>query len=152
GALEALSRIDAVAVLTRSSVYESAPVGPDQPRFLNAAVKVACDLAPAQLLTILKQIERDLGRKPGGRWGPRVIDLDILLWDGQVVAEPHLQVPHVELHARRFALEPLCEIAPDAWHPILRVSAREMLAKLAPQDVVRYDAVHWPGPEAPSEP
>jgi 2-amino-4-hydroxy-6-hydroxymethyldihydropteridine diphosphokinase len=143
GALEALSRIDTVSVLQRSSLYQSAPVGPSQPYFLNAVVKVACDLAPPKLLSILKQIERDLGRKPGLRWGPRPMDLDILLWEGQVVAEPNLQVPHVSLHLRRFALEPLCEIEPNAWHPVLKITAREMLDRLAPQDVVRYDAVHW---------
>jgi 2-amino-4-hydroxy-6-hydroxymethyldihydropteridine diphosphokinase len=151
-AVEAITHIDAVAVLCRSSLYESAPIGPAQGRFLNAAVSLECALEPSRLLVILKQIEQDLGREPTVRWGPRTIDLDILLWGNRVVAEPHLQIPHVGLHNRRFALEPLVEIDPDAWHPILKVHAREMLAKLAPQDVVRYEAVRWPRPEFSSDP
>jgi 2-amino-4-hydroxy-6-hydroxymethyldihydropteridine diphosphokinase len=151
GAVEALSRSDAVAVLGKSSLYESAPIGPRQPRFLNAVVRVLCDVTPQRLLTFLKLIELELGRASAPRWGPRVIDLDILLWGGKVIADANLQVPHVELHARRFVLEPLCELDPGAHHPILQVSAQELLSKLAPQDVVRYETAHWHGPDLPSE-
>ena len=144
-ALEALSRIDAVAVLQCSSLFESAPVGPPQPRFLNAVVSLECCLPPQRLLAILQRIEHDLGRRRDGvRWGPRPIDLDILLWDGQLIADPNLQVPHLELHKRRFALEPLAEIAPDAVHPILGRTVRELLGKLAPQDVQKRAATQWP--------
>lgn len=144
-ALEALSRIDAVAVLRCSSLYDSAPVGPTQPRYLNAVVALECTLPPQRLLTILQRIEQDLGRRrDGSRWGPRPIDLDILLWDGELVAEPTLQVPHLELHKRRFALEPLAELAPDVKHPVLGVTVRELLAHLAPQDVRRLSATQWP--------
>ena len=87
-ALEALSRIDAVAVLRCSSLFDSAPVGPPQPRYLNAVVALDCGLPPQRLLTILQRIEQDLGRRrDGSRWGPRPIDLDILLWEGEVVAD-----------------------------------------------------------------
>lgn len=144
-ALTALARIDAVAVLRCSSLYDSAPVGPDQPRYLNAVVALECSLAPERLLGICKQIERDQGRKPGGvRWGPRPVDLDLLLWEGRVVAEPRLQVPHLELHKRRFALEPLCELAPGAVHPVLGCSVAKLLAQLPPQDVRRRSDLHWP--------
>jgi 2-amino-4-hydroxy-6-hydroxymethyldihydropteridine diphosphokinase len=144
-ALQALSRIDAVAVLRCSSLFDSAPVGPDQPRFLNAVVALECTLPPLRLLTILKRIEQDLGRRPNSaRWGPRPIDLDILVWDGEVVAEPHLQVPHLELHKRRFALEPLAELAPRLQHPVLGVTVKELLSQLAPQDVRRLSATQWP--------
>jgi len=144
-ALEALGRIDAVAVLRCSSLFDSAPVGPEQPRYLNAVVELECSLPPLRLLCILKQIEKDLGRQPGGpRWGPRPIDLDILLWEGEVVAEPNLQVPHLELHKRRFALEPLVELAPKAAHPVLGLSMIELLFQLAPQDVRRRMATQWP--------
>ncbi|WP_224249012.1 2-amino-4-hydroxy-6-hydroxymethyldihydropteridine diphosphokinase [Hyalangium gracile] len=144
-ALEALSRIDAVAVLRCSSLYDSAPVGPAQPRFLNAVVALECTLPPLRLLTILQRIEQDLGRRRNGqRWGPRPIDLDILLWDGELVAEANLQVPHLELHKRRFALEPLAELAPELKHPVLGATVEELLARLAPQDVRRRSATQWP--------
>ena len=151
-ALTALARIDAVSVVACSSLYESAPVGPPQPRYLNAVVALACDLPPQRLLVILKQIERDLGRAPRGeRWGPRPIDLDILLWDGAVVADPNLQVPHLELHKRRFALEPLSEVAPEILHPVLGETVRELLRQLAPQDVQRHAATQWPEAPPPSD-
>lgn len=148
GALKALSSIDAVAVLGRSSLYESAPVGPEQPRYLNAVVALDCELSPARLLGILKQIETDLGRRKGMKWGPRKIDLDILLWGRRVVADPNLQIPHLELHKRRFALEPLAELAPDAVHPLVGEQIDRLLAKLGQQDVVRYQSSDWPEPEA----
>lgn len=144
-ALEALSRIDAVAVLRCSSLFDSAAVGPPQPRYLNAAVALDCGLAPQRLLTILQRIEQDLGRRrERGRWGPRTIDLDILVWEGEVIADANLQVPHLELHKRRFALEPLVELAPHLKHPVLGVSVKELLARLDPQDVRRLSATQWP--------
>ncbi|MBU8896148.1 2-amino-4-hydroxy-6-hydroxymethyldihydropteridine diphosphokinase [Corallococcus sp. H22C18031201] len=144
-ALYAMSRIDAVAVLACSSLFDSAPVGPEQPRFLNAVVALECGVAPQRLLCILQQIEEDLGRRRGGpRWSPRPIDLDILLWDEQVVADPNLQVPHLELHKRRFALEPLAQLAPEVKHPVLGMSVKELLGKLAPQDVHKREARWWP--------
>jgi 2-amino-4-hydroxy-6-hydroxymethyldihydropteridine diphosphokinase len=149
-ALESLSRIDAVAVLRCSSLFESAPVGPPQPHYLNAVVELECTLSPRRLLGILKQIETDLGRVPGAvRWGPRPIDLDILLWEGEIVAEPTLQVPHLELHKRRFALEPLAELASHVVHPVLCLSVGALLAQLSPQDVRRCESTQWPEPLSP---
>jgi 2-amino-4-hydroxy-6-hydroxymethyldihydropteridine diphosphokinase len=143
-ALDALRGIDDVALLDVSSLYESAPVGPAQPRYLNGVVKIACGLAPQRLLGILKHIEGELGRKRGDRWGPRQIDLDILLWGNQVIADANLQVPHLELHKRRFALEPLCELNPEAHHPVLGKPVSKLLNELARQDVVRAEATCWP--------
>lgn len=144
-ALEALSRIDAVVVLGCSPLFDSAPVGPPQPRYLNAVVALDCGLPPQRLLTILQRIELDLGRRrDGSRWGPRSIDLDILLWEGEVIADANLQVPHLELHKRRFALEPLVELAPDVKHPVLGVPVKELLTRLDPQDVRRLSATQWP--------
>jgi 2-amino-4-hydroxy-6-hydroxymethyldihydropteridine diphosphokinase len=144
-ALEALSRIDAVAVLRCSSLFDSAAVGPPQPRFLNAVVALDCGLPPQRLLTILQRIEHDLGRRREGvRWGPRCIDLDILVWEDEVIADANLQVPHLELHKRRFALEPLAELAPDLRHPVLGTSMKDLLSRLDPQDVRRLSATQWP--------
>lgn len=137
-ALAALGRIDAVAVVGCSSLYDSAAVGPVQPRYLNAVAKLECALPPQRLLCIAQQIELDLGRDRAEKWGPRPIDLDLLLWEGQVVADPNLQVPHLEMHKRRFVLEPLCELAPDLVHPLLGVPMKSLLASLTSQDVVLF--------------
>ena len=144
----ALSRIDAVAVVGCSSLYDTAPVGPPQPRFLNAVVAVECSLGPRQLLAILQQIETDLGRVTREKWGPRPIDLDLLLWGNEIISQGGLQIPHLELHKRRFALEPLLEIAPDAVHPLLHERLADVLARLPKADIVRYPAEGWPTPEA----
>lgn len=143
-AAQALSRIDAVSVLRHSGLFDSAPVGPEQPRYLNAVVEVECELPPERLLAILKQIEVDLGRTPGERWGPRPIDLDILLWGTTIVASPKLQVPHLHLHQRRFALEPLSELVPDAMHPVLGVTIRQLLERVPAQDCSRHVGALWP--------
>lgn len=116
----ALSELDrrGAEVLEVSDVYRSAPVGGiDQPEFLNAACTVRFDGPPPELLTVLKEIERDLGRRSGIRWGPRPIDLDILLWSGGRWDEPGLVVPHPSLPERRFALEPLLALDRDLAMP-----------------------------------
>jgi 2-amino-4-hydroxy-6-hydroxymethyldihydropteridine diphosphokinase len=143
-AVRALEQIDEGAVVRRSCLYESAPLGPTQPRFLNAAVQMECALAPQQLLSILKQIELDQGRQRTDRWGPRSLDLDILLWDNRVVADANLQIPHLELHKRRFALEPLCDLAPTTKHPLLGKTISELLRSVLAQDVVRLASRDWP--------
>lgn len=143
-AVDALRSIDAVAVVALSSLYESAPVGPPQPRFLNAVVQLECDLPPARLLAILQRIEAEQGRTREEKWGPRTLDLDILLWGARIVAEPGLQVPHLALHKRRFALLPLLELSPQAHHPVLDAPLRELLATLEPQDVVPHPSDAWP--------
>jgi 2-amino-4-hydroxy-6-hydroxymethyldihydropteridine diphosphokinase len=145
-AVDGLRRIDAVSVVAVSSLYDSAPVGPPQPRYLNAVAQIDCELAPLRLLGILHRIEQDLGRNRAQeqRWGPRTIDLDLLLWDREIVAEPQLQVPHLFLHQRRFALEPLLELAPDAFHPVLNVPLSELLSRLPAQDVARHASAAWP--------
>ena len=121
---EAVARIERVAGLrriARSSVYETAPVGlVHQPAFLNAAISVECTLSPHALLDTLLDIEKALGRTRGVsevRWGPRVIDLDVLWMAGVVLDDPGLVVPHPRLHERAFALVPLLEVAPHAVDP-----------------------------------
>ena len=146
GALESLGLIDAAAVLRHSSLYESAAAGPPQPRYLNAVVEMECALEPQQLLTILKQIESDLGRQRSGRWAPRPIDLDILLWGERLVAEVDLQIPHLELHKRRFALEPLCELNSKAIHPVLGKTVCDLLRNVQEQEVVKLSSEEWRSP------
>lgn len=103
--------------VARSSVYESEAVGPPQPDYLNAAVEVSTSLGPRELLGTLKGIEEEVGRTPGERWGPREIDLDLLLFGDAMLEEPGLVVPHPELTRRSFVLAPLLEIDPDLELP-----------------------------------
>jgi 2-amino-4-hydroxy-6-hydroxymethyldihydropteridine diphosphokinase len=110
-ALELLER-GATAVVAVSTLRETEPVGyPDQPRFLNGAAALRTELEPRELLERLLAVERELGRdRSGPRFGPRTIDLDLLLYEDRVVSEQGLEVPHPRLHEREFALEPLLEL------------------------------------------
>lgn len=108
-----------VVVTKTSSLYETAPIGgPPQRSYVNMVVRLETDLDPQSLLRALKDIEGALGREPTEmRWGPRVVDLDILLFADEKVNDPDLEIPHPRLTQRRFALIPLLEIAPDAADP-----------------------------------
>jgi len=127
--LRANPRIRVVAV---SRVIETEPVGgpPGQGPYLNAAAQIETDLEPLALLGALKRIERLIGRREGPRWGPRPIDLDILLFGPMVLETPELTLPHPRLRERRFVLKPLSEIAPDVRDPVTGRSVRELLAQL----------------------
>ena len=108
---------EGLAVRQASSVYETDPVGPPQPDYLNAAIAVESHLAPVDLVALLKKVEADIGREQTERWGPRVIDLDLLLYGDQTVAEGGIKVPHPELTNRAFALVPVLEIDEDVELP-----------------------------------
>lgn len=115
-----------------SSVYETDPFGKtDQPKFLNAAAELETQLGPPELMRELRRIESALGRTPGERWGPREIDIDILLYDGLVHSDESVTVPHPDLEHRRFALVPLREIAPDLVHPVNGMTVEEMASACA---------------------
>ncbi|MDP2839300.1 MAG: 2-amino-4-hydroxy-6-hydroxymethyldihydropteridine diphosphokinase, partial [Syntrophales bacterium] len=147
---DAVRRVGAtpgVCVLRCSSLYRTAPVGPtEQGWFINAVSEVRTDLSPAKLFEALKAIERQMGRTDGPRWGPRVIDLDILLYGQEVIDREGLKIPHPEMHRRRFVLAPLCELASYAIHPAFGVSARGLLDRLTDPGVVELYA-----PEEPRE-
>ena len=118
GAVREIAALDGVAVLAVSPVYRTAPVGgPEQPDYHNAAVLLDVERAPLELLRELQAIELGHGRERLVRWGPRTLDLDVLLWGEEAIDLPDLAVPHPRLVERRFALEPLLDVAPDAVLP-----------------------------------
>ena len=127
-----------------SRIYQTAPWGvADQPPFLNCAVEIATSLDPDALLRLCKRVEEDLGRLPGPRWGPRLIDLDILLYGTEVVDLPHLEIPHPRLHIRAFALVPLAELTPDSLHPSMNISIAELTRRAPGLEGVRpWDGVN----------
>lgn len=134
-AVELISAAPGVDVVGVSALRETEPWGPvEQPPYLNGALLLETDLGPRALLDLLLDVERRLGRvREGERWGPRTIDLDLLLYEELSVDEPGLTLPHPRLHERRFALEPLAELAPDAVVPG-RGSVSELLAALDGDD------------------
>ena len=136
-AIAALAQAGA-RVLKTSSIYETEPVDYlDQPWFLNCVVQVETQLDPFSLLRVLRKIETSMGSKKLVPKGPRLIDLDILLYGDQTVNAPELQVPHPRMLQRRFVLVPLAEIAPNLCHPSWNATAQEFLAHTADNSVVR---------------
>ena len=117
-AVALLGSADSVEVVAVSELRETEPVGVvDQPPFLNGAVSLKTTRSPRALLDLLLEIERSLGRVRGERWGPRVVDLDLLVYGNEVVDAPELRVPHPRHHERRFALEPLADLNPELEIP-----------------------------------
>jgi 2-amino-4-hydroxy-6-hydroxymethyldihydropteridine diphosphokinase len=117
-AVDLLAEADDVEVLAVSQLRETDPVGMvDQPSFLNGAARIDTALSPRALLELLLRIEQSLGRVREERWGPRTVDLDLLVYGDQTVDEPGLRVPHPRLYERRFALEPLAELDPELVVP-----------------------------------
>jgi 2-amino-4-hydroxy-6-hydroxymethyldihydropteridine diphosphokinase len=135
--LEALGRVTAV-----SSFYETEPVEfTAQPWFLNCAVALKTDNTPQKLLAGILEIEKKMGRQRDGQQkGPRILDIDIVLFGDVVVATDGLTIPHPAMHQRRFVLEPLAEIAPEAFHPVLKLTVRELRDALPAGQAVRKKA------------
>ncbi len=132
--LEALARIAKVPetrIIKESSFYESEPLGESKEWYVNGAIEIETELKPDLLLKKLKNIERAMGRKKvRKRWGARIIDLDILLYDTLVLEKRNLKIPHPEMHKRKFVLIPLSEIAPQVVHPVLGATISELLVSV----------------------
>ncbi len=133
---QAVSRLNACAdinVVRLSPIIETEPVGgpPGQGSFLNAVAQLDCHCSAKHLYATMQRIENDLGRVRTEKWGPRTIDLDLLLFGDQIIDTPELQVPHPRMHERTFVIEPLAAIAPDIRHPTLDVTIGEIERKLA---------------------
>jgi 2-amino-4-hydroxy-6-hydroxymethyldihydropteridine diphosphokinase len=136
---DAVTRLESAGrVVAVSSLYETEPVEfTDQPWFLNCAVALETTNMPKPLMAALLSIEREMGRQRTQEKGPRTIDIDILLYGDMIVDSQELTIPHPAMHQRRFVLEPLAEIAPEARHPVLKKTIRELLDALPAGQVVR---------------
>jgi 2-amino-4-hydroxy-6-hydroxymethyldihydropteridine diphosphokinase len=117
-----------ILVTKQSSVHETEPWGlSEQPAFLNMAVELETGLGPIELLALLKKIEKDMGRQETVKWGPRIIDLDILLYDDITLNTEALVIPHPFMHEREFVLGPLAELAEELIHPVLKIKIGDLL-------------------------
>jgi len=135
-ALAALTA-ERIRILTRSGWYRTEPVPQsDQPWFVNAVASLATELSAKDLLTVLQTTERHFGRIRGEPNGPRILDLDILDYQGEVMNATSLVLPHPRLHERRFVLMPIAEIAPDWRHPIFGLTAAQLLARLSSEQQI----------------
>jgi 2-amino-4-hydroxy-6-hydroxymethyldihydropteridine diphosphokinase len=137
---QAVALLASLAILRKqSAVYETPPWGYlDQPSFLNQVLEVNTPYEPLELLKLLKDVEYKIGRRPTFRYGPRLIDLDILFYNDLVFESPTLTIPHPTLHTRAFVLVPLSEIAPDLRHPVLDKTVSELVITVDPQGIHRY--------------
>jgi len=134
-ALQNLDAVNDTRVLRSSSFYRTEPVGVrEQDPFINAVAEIRTELSARTLLWALKAIEQEMGRRESLRWGPRVIDLDILLYGRDIMQEEDLVIPHPEFHKRRFVLAPLCEISSYVIHPAFGISMQGLLIRLEDDD------------------
>jgi 2-amino-4-hydroxy-6-hydroxymethyldihydropteridine diphosphokinase len=127
-ALERIAKLPKTRIIKESSVYESQPHGDSKEWYINGVIEIETELKPELLLNKFKNIERAMGRKKvRKKWGARIIDIDILLYDSLVMNKKSLKIPHPEMHQRKFVLIPLSELAPQVIHPVLSASISELL-------------------------
>lgn len=136
-AIQAIGAERGNKIVACSSFYLTEPVGrKDQNWFVNAVIAVETNFSPRQLMEFLMHIEKNMGRERKERWGPRIIDLDILFYENLICQENNLQIPHPEIAKRRFVLRPLKDIAPHLVHPLLGKTVSELLDELPPGEKV----------------
>jgi len=136
-AVEHLAHLPGISLHAQSSWYRTKAVGPPQPDYLNACVVLSVEMAPQLLLETLGKIETQFGRVRQERWGPRSLDLDILLYDDLILNTPTLQLPHPRMRERAFVLAPLAEIAPDWVEPVSGWAIAELLQRVECSDIHR---------------
>jgi len=135
-ALNQLAEHNGIIIRKKSSIYETAPVGyVDQAQFLNMVVQIDTSLSPIDLLNDCQQIEKDLGRKRSIRFGPRTIDLDILIYNQEIIHSERLTIPHPRMHKRAFVLIPLQEIASNLFIPHVALTIDQLVKQIDPHDM-----------------
>lgn len=133
-----LLRKEGIRIIQLSSVYETQPVDlPSQPWFYNQVIEVEAEIAPLGLLSLIKRIERSMGRKTPIQKGPRVIDIDILLAEDKVIHTEELSIPHPRLDKRNFVLIPFAEISPETVHPLIKENIQNLLEKSSDRSTVK---------------
>ncbi|KIH75688.1 2-amino-4-hydroxy-6-hydroxymethyldihydropteridinediphosphokinase [Geoalkalibacter ferrihydriticus] len=144
-ARDLLQRAEGLTILAWSPLYDTDPVGgPEgQEPYLNAVLAGTTVLSPLALLSLCHEVELACGRRRTQPWGPRTLDVDILCYGDLVLDSPELVLPHPRLHERRFVLEPLCDLAPELVHPLLKKSMRRLLADLDRSQRVSRNLENW---------
>lgn len=134
-----------VSCCRSSALYQTPAVGgpPGQPDYLNAALRCHTTLSAHELLACCQQMEDRAGRQRVEHWGPRTLDIDLLLYDKELIDDPHLTIPHPRLDSRHFVLLPLVDLAPDLEHPGLGLSLQELLDRLPPAEGIRLITRNW---------
>jgi 2-amino-4-hydroxy-6-hydroxymethyldihydropteridine diphosphokinase len=134
-ALDVLAQIPGIVTETISSCYKTKAIGPEQPDYFNGCATLQVAMSPQKLLETLLTIEQQFGRLRQEHWGPRTLDLDLLLYDDLIIDRPNLQIPHPRMHQRAFVLVPLAEIAPDWIEPVSQRLIQDLLKQVDISDV-----------------
>ncbi len=140
-AIDVLTQHPTISLISRSSWYQTAAVGPPQPDYINGCIVIETELEPQELLTLLLRIEDQFGRVRQERWGARTLDLDLLLYGDRTLSTPHLELPHPRMTIRAFVLVPLAEIAPGWIDPISGRSIEQLVQMVNCTEVQRFPRV-----------